>query len=132
MGKKRKERAEKVDRRARRWVTRDARFGYDVEVSIDGLAFEKRCLSSNDREYGQGLYEERSDRLQGPSIFEATETWSEIHGALGTVETAEMVVWIHTLFVELGDATPPARAAPPPPQVEPPRAAPAASAAAAA
>lgn len=103
---------EKVDRRERSWTASDARFRYVVAVSNDGLAFDKSCISFHDREVGQGLYDERSDRLQGASIFEAAATWSEIRGAFAASQTVEMVAWIHTLFPELAKASPPEVAAP--------------------
>lgn len=103
---------EKVDRRERSWTASDARFRYVVAVSNDGLAFDKSCISANDREVGQGLYDERSDRLQGANIFEAAATWSEIRGAFAASQTVEMVAWIHTLFPDLAEASPPEFASP--------------------
>ena len=103
---------EKVDRRERSWTASDVRFRYVVAVSNDGLAFDKSCISFHDREVGQGLYDERSDRLQGASIFEAAATWSEIRVSFEASQTVEIVAWIHTLFPELAKASPPEVAAP--------------------
>ena len=103
---------EKVDRRERSWTASDVRFRYVVAVSNDGLAFDKSCISFHDREVGQGFYDERSDRLQGASIFEAAATCSEIRGAFAASQTVEIVAWIHTLFPELAKASPPEVAAP--------------------
>ncbi len=103
---------EKVDRRERSWTASDVRFRYVVAVSNDGLAFDKSCISFHDREVGQGFYDERSDRLQGASIFEAAATWSEIRVSFEASQTVEIVAWIHTLFPELAKASPPEVAAP--------------------
>lgn len=92
-------RGEKVDRRARSCTARDTRFRCVVEVSNDGLAFDKACISYADRENGLGFYDEITDRLQGADLFQASETWLHLRAPFAATKTEEIASWVRTLFV---------------------------------